>query len=54
MWRKSSRSADAGQCVEVRNNLTAIRDSKNPTGATLTVVGLSQLLAAAKSGKLHH
>jgi hypothetical protein len=30
MWRKSSKSADAGQCVEVRNDLTALRDSKRP------------------------
>jgi hypothetical protein len=29
-WRKSSRSETAGQCVEVRNDLAAIRDSKNP------------------------
>jgi hypothetical protein len=30
MWRKSSKSADASQCVEVRNDLTAVRDSKRP------------------------
>jgi hypothetical protein len=30
MWRKSSKSADASQCVEVRNDLTALRDSKHP------------------------
>lgn len=30
MWRKSSKSADAGSCVEVRHDLAAIRDSKNP------------------------
>jgi hypothetical protein len=29
-WRKSSKSADAGQCVEVRNDLAAIRDSMSP------------------------
>ncbi|GLW05348.1 DUF397 domain-containing protein [Microtetraspora sp. NBRC 13810] len=39
VWRKSSRSsASGGQCVEVASNLAgvvAVRDSKNPDGATL-------------------
>jgi hypothetical protein len=35
-WRKSSRSETASQCVEVRNDLAAIRDSKNPE-ATITL-----------------
>lgn len=30
MWRKSSKSEAASQCVEVRNDLTALRDSKCP------------------------
>lgn len=30
MWRKSSKSNTASQCVEVRNDLTAVRDSKRP------------------------
>jgi len=30
MWRKSSRSAESGNCVEVRNDLTRLRDSKRP------------------------
>lgn len=29
-WRKSSRSQNGGNCVEVRNDLGAVRDSKNP------------------------
>lgn len=37
MWRKSSRSDTGGSCVEVRNDLAALRDSKNPDGPTLTV-----------------
>ena len=35
MWRKSSFSADNGQCVEVANTLGALRDSKNPAGPAL-------------------
>jgi hypothetical protein len=30
MWRKSSKSEAASSCVEVRNDLSAVRDSKNP------------------------
>jgi uncharacterized protein DUF397 len=36
-WRRSSSSAASGNCVEVRQDLAAIRDSKNPTGPTLVV-----------------
>ncbi|WP_162958796.1 DUF397 domain-containing protein [Nocardia yunnanensis] len=38
-WFKSSYSESSGQCVEVAflpNGTTAVRDSKNPTGPTLT------------------
>jgi hypothetical protein len=37
-WRKSSRSGTGPNCVEVApvGPLTAVRDSKNPTGPTLT------------------
>ena len=49
-WRKSSRS-DTGQCVEVRNDLGAVRDSKNPDGPSLAV-RLSPLLTALRSDKL--
>ena len=36
-WRKSSFSGDSGDCVEVRRDLAAIRDSKNPAGPVLVV-----------------
>lgn len=48
-WRKSSRSADAGQCVEVRSDLAALRDSKDPDGRALGLT-LNSLVAALKAG----
>ena len=36
-WRKSSRSTDTSNCVEVTatDQAVAVRDSKHPTGGTL-------------------
>ena len=39
-WHKSSYSSQSGNCVEVAHNLpelVAVRDSKEPDGATLVV-----------------
>nr|WP_084467887.1 DUF397 domain-containing protein [Actinokineospora inagensis] len=36
-WRKSTRSSNGTDCVEVRNDLSAIRDSKNPAGRSIAV-----------------
>ena len=39
-WRKSSYSGQDGNCVEVARNLpglVAVRDSKEPDGATLVI-----------------
>jgi hypothetical protein len=38
-WRKSSRSTDKANCVEVAVTVgaTAVRDSKNPVGGALAV-----------------
>lgn len=47
-WRKSTFSADTGDCVEV-SHLGAVRDSKNPTGPVLPA-DLSTLLRAVKAG----
>ncbi|WP_424185914.1 DUF397 domain-containing protein [Actinokineospora sp. G85] len=30
-WRKSSRTGSTGNCVELRQDLAAVRDSKHPT-----------------------
>jgi hypothetical protein len=30
MWRRATYSASGGNCVEVRQDLTAVRDSKRP------------------------
>lgn len=46
-WRKSSYSGNSGECVEVRWDLAALRDSKNP-GPALDVDVL-RLLAMVKS-----
>ncbi|WP_411970800.1 DUF397 domain-containing protein [Micromonospora peucetia] len=38
VWRKSSRSGNQGNCVEVADNLPhviAVRDSKDPAGPVL-------------------
>jgi hypothetical protein len=45
-WRKSSRSENSGTCVEVRNTLDELRDSKNTAGPTLqvNVRGLAQAI----------
>lgn len=45
-WRKSSFSGDSGNCVEVRQDLAAIRDSKNPDGPALAGAQLVTSLVA--------
>jgi Domain of unknown function (DUF397) len=47
-WRKSRFSGSGGNCVEVRQDLAAIRDSKN-TGPALAV-DLTRLVAIVRSG----
>ena len=52
MWRKSSKSDTGGSCVEVRNDLSAVRDSKNP--AVVMPVkreALTRLTAFASTGR---
>lgn len=50
-WRKSSRSGTATDCVEIANTLNAMRDSKNPTGPTLTAA-VRALITAIKHDRI--
>ncbi|GII86592.1 hypothetical protein Ssi03_45820 [Sphaerisporangium siamense] len=55
-WRKSSFSADTGNCVEVASNLPgvlAVRDSKDPAGPALVVApgAWSAFLNGVRSGR---
>ncbi|MER5756514.1 DUF397 domain-containing protein [Streptomyces sp. NPDC002088] len=57
-YRKSSRSDDKAECVEVATNIpttVAIRDSKNPTGQPLHVrpTTWATFQAALSKGELH-
>lgn len=49
-WKKSSRSGEDTNCVELGNS-GGVRDSKNPEGPVLKV-GYSVLLAAVKADRL--
>lgn len=53
MWRKSSRSGDTGNCVEVRNDLAAVRDSKRLDSAlSLPRTALTHLVTFAVGNRI--
>jgi hypothetical protein len=49
-WRKSTRSANSANCVELAGTLDRVRDSKNPNGPTLAI-SLTSLLSAVNSSR---
>lgn len=53
-WRKSSRSANTTNCVELHRDLDAVRDSKRPDEAALAVTGLPELIQRVKAGHFDH
>jgi hypothetical protein len=48
VWRVSSYSAQEA-CVEVRGDLRAVRDSKDPNGPSLQMSAFRELVAHLKS-----
>jgi Domain of unknown function (DUF397) len=51
-WRRSSYSDADGNCVEVRADLGAVRDSKHPDGPVLPASALVALIRAVKTGRV--
>lgn len=52
-WRKSSRSQNGQNCVEVAGPLDRVRDSKNPAGPVLRA-DVSELVSALRDGRFDH
>lgn len=54
-WRKSSRSQQGAQCVEVgfSAEFSAVRDPKNPTGPALVLApsAFAAMISSVKSGR---
>jgi hypothetical protein len=50
MWRKSSKT-NTGNCVEVRHDLAALRDSKQPEGPRLAAPRLTLFIQGVKDGR---
>jgi hypothetical protein len=48
-WRKSRRSQNGANCLEVRGTLDQVRDSKNQVGPTLPVA-VPTLVRAIQAG----
>ena len=51
IWRKSSRSQNDQNCVELRDTLDQVRDSKNPAGPVLPG-NMPALLRTIHTGRL--
>lgn len=48
-WRVSSYSGQGNSCVEIRGDLHAVRDSKNPDGPSLHTEHLRELIRTLKT-----
>ena len=57
-WQKATKSANSGDCVEMRrhNGQIEVRDSKNPTGAVLSLKagGIQAWIDGAGKGEFDH
>ena len=57
-WTKARRSAEGGNCVELRRAAATVqvRDSKDPAGPVLRLTdsGLAHWLDSARTGRLDH
>jgi Domain of unknown function (DUF397) len=53
IWRKSRRSQNDQNCVELRNTLDQVRDSKNMTGPALRG-NIPALLRTIQTGQFDH
>jgi hypothetical protein len=49
-WKKSSHSQDGGDCVEIRADLGAVRDTKNPDQSIQA--DIRALTSAVRNGHL--
>jgi len=49
-WRRSSRSGNEGNCVEVASSFRAVRDSKNPS--VVLAVDVHALVNALKGDQV--
>ena len=51
-WRKSTRSSTNTDCVMVRDDLAAVRDSKTGDDGPAIAVDMAMLVTAVRSGRL--
>lgn len=49
-WRKSSHSGSGNACIEIRNDLQAVRDSKDPGGELPLLGDVRRLVHTVKEG----
>jgi hypothetical protein len=50
-YKKSTFSTDSGECVEIRDDIRAVRDSKNVAAPVLGVANLEESLRVIATGQ---